>query len=505
MNVLLLHPPQAKPAEPPAGIPLLAGTLRAHGCLCTVCDLNLEGLYYLLSLDSPTEDTWSKRAFKNRNRQLQNLQAAATYENHDRYRRAVADLNRVVENCGKENGISLSLANYQDPEHSPLKSEDLLQCGKDFENNLFFPHFSNRIHSLIAEHKPQYIGLSLNYLSQAPTTFAIAGFIKKTFPSINIILGGGLVTTWMQNPGWVNPFGALFDHMVCGPGEHKLLEIIGIENSGKRCPPDYTDLLDKSYLSPGWVLPYATSVGCFWRKCSFCPETSEKNPYIPVPTATVISEVHELIASTRPSMVHFLDNAISPAVLTSLTRNPLNVPWYGFVRFTSQLADPDFCKRLRDSGCVMLKLGLESGSQDVLDQMHKGIDLQLVEKVLLSLHQAGISTYVYLLFGTPAETHIEAKETLKFVAQHHEQITFLNLAIFNLPNCSAQAKELEIREFYEGDLSIYTDFIHPHAWGRKEIRRFLDSEFKREPVIHSIMQNDPLIFTSNHAPFFCNN
>ncbi len=504
MTVLLLHPPQAKPAEPPAGIPLLAGTLRAHGYPCVVCDLNLEGFYYLLSCNSSAEDTWSKRAFKNRHQQLNGLQSAETYLNHDKYKRAVADLNKVVENCGRESGISLSLANYQDPSHSPQKSEDLLRCADSFEENLFFPHFSARLHSLIQENTPQHIGLSLNYLSQAPTTFAIAGYLKKHFPAISIIIGGGLITTWLQNPDWSNPFGNLFDHMVCGPGEHQLLDILGIKHTGKRSQPDYNDLTDNAYLAPGWILPYATSTGCFWRKCSFCPETSENNPYVPVPADTVISEVHDLIKKTSPSLVHFLDNAISTNILRLLAVNPLKVPWYGFVRFTSQLADPEFCKQLRDSGCVMLKLGLESGSQTILDQMSKGIHLELVEKVLSSLHQAGIKTYVYILFGTPGEAIEQARETLRFVADHHEQITFLNLAIFNLPACSAQAEKLEIRNFYDGDLSIYTDFIHPRGWGRKQIRQFLDTEFKREPVIQTILQNDPLIFTSNHAPFFCN-
>ena len=49
---------------------------------------------------------------------------------------------------------------------------------------------------------------------------------------------------------------------------------------------------------------------------------------------------------------------------------------------------------LRKSGCQLLKLGLESGSQLVLDGLHKGIDLALVEQVLAALHQAGIATYV---------------------------------------------------------------------------------------------------------------
>ena len=45
---------------------------------------------------------------------------------------------------------------------------------------------------------------------------------------------------------------------------------------------------------------------------------------------------------------------------------PAGAPWYGFVRVTRRLADEDFCRALKLSGCVMLKLGLESGDQGVL-------------------------------------------------------------------------------------------------------------------------------------------
>jgi radical SAM superfamily enzyme YgiQ (UPF0313 family) len=215
-----------------------------------------------------------------------------------------------------------------------------------------------------------------------------------------------------------------------------------------------------------------------------------------------MSEVSSLVGSTRPSLLHFLDNAISPGILQEIADAPPGVPWYGFVRFTRHLSDPDFCRKLRASGCVMLKLGLESGSQTVLDQMDKGIDLRLVTSCLKALHSAGIMTYVYLLFGTPGESLAEARQTLQFVTGHQQEISFLNLAIFNLPACGPQAEALEIREFYEGDLSIYRDFVHPRGWGRKEIRRFLDNEFKRAPAIHHILRNDPPLFTSNHAPFF---
>jgi len=502
MHILFLHPPQAKPAEPPAGIPLLTGSLRAHGCSCAACDLNIEGLYFLLDSTVDANDTWSRRAAKNRFLHLENITQPITYRKPAQYTRAVADLNRYIENCGRTKGIQLTLTNYQDPCRSPLKSEDLLYSANNFRENIFYPFFSQRLRELMQQNPASHVGISLNYLSQALCTFAIIGFLKEEFPEITLILGGGLVTTWLQNPEWRQPFADLIDHMLPGPGEDSLVELLTGRTSVQRCPPDYSDFRNYNYLAPGFILPYAASTGCFWRKCSFCPETSEGNVFRPVHPRLAMEEIENLIRGNHPSLLHLLDNAISPALLQRIARISLPVSWYGFVRFTEELADPAFCHQLRKAGCIMLKLGLESGSQDVLNRMNKGIDLQLVARTLEALHQAGIATYIYLLFGTPGESLTEARKTLAFVREHHAGIHFLNLAIFNLPVGSPETRELNIRNFYAGDLSIYRDFHHPRGWDRQKIRRFLDSELKRDPVIHRILQNDPLLFTSNHAPFF---
>ncbi len=217
-----------------------------------------------------------------------------------------------------------------------------------------------------------------------------------------------------------------------------------------------------------------------------------------------MTELGSLIRKTNPVLIHLLDNSISPALMRALANDPPGVPWYGFARISEELTDIDYCLALKRSGCRMLKLGLESGDQGMLDRMRKGIDLATASLVLKNLHAVGIAAYVYLLFGTPAETIVEARKTLEFVVAHDDAITFLNLAVFNMPVCGQEAGEYEPGQFYEGDLSLYTAFRHPLGWDRKAVRRFLDAEFKKHPAVSAILKNDPPIFTSNHAAFFCN-
>jgi radical SAM superfamily enzyme YgiQ (UPF0313 family) len=150
----------------------------------------------------------------------------------------------------------------------------------------------------------------------------------------------------------------------------------------------------------------------------------------------------------------------------------------------------------------MLKLGLESGDQAVLDALKKGIDLATVSTALKTLKKASIATYAYLLFGTPAETLASARKTMDFTLAHAFAIDFINLAVFNLPAYSAEAKKLDTVEFYQGDLSLYREFVHPKSWNRDRVKRFLAKEFKKQAAIRSILNNTPPFFTSNHAPFF---
>ena len=544
--MILIYPPVAKPSEPPAGIAKLCGALNYHGIKYRVLDANLEGLLSLLKAPPVSLDTWTCRASRHLSRHLALLNHWNTYsgsrkfpgssredecahrlagmsphrdvdqelrplpvglhQDDSRYRRAIKDLNRLLDMAARSSRVRLGLANYEHEELSPARSTDLVRAAENPEDNPFYPYFRKRLTELVKKEKPSMIGFSLNYLSQALCTFAMIGFLRREWPGIKLVLGGGLVTSWMRRPHWQNPFKGWVDHLVAGPGEAPLLSLTGVSSERKfgndHCRPNYNSLPTRDYFAPGPILPYSSSSGCYWNRCSFCPERAEGNPYVASPVEEVILDLHHLVEKQKPVLIHLLDNAISPSLMKAISEHPPGIPWYSFARITRHLTELDFCLALKRSGCVMLKLGLESGDQAVLDDLQKGIDLEEASSALKNLKKAGIATYVYLLFGTPPEGMKEARRTLEFVTKHHDCIGFLNLAIFNMPIYGPEAQQMETKTFYEGDLSLYADFDHPKGWSRSSIRQFLDKEFKRHPAVASILRKDPPVFTSNHAPFF---
>jgi hypothetical protein len=506
-RIILVHPPVAKCSEVPAGIGKLSTCLNENGIHHEVIDSNLEGILFLLtqvSNKNTTNDRWTTRACKNKEINLAVLKDIATYRNKTRYQRAVMDINRLLNVAGKPFHVDLSLADYQDKNLSPVKSKDLILASEKPQYNPFYPYFQNRLIKSLEEN-PDFIGFSVNYLSQALCAFAMLGFIKQIQPRQKIILGGSLITSWIKLGVSKNTFGGLVDEIVEGAGEQKLLELLEVKDGKTFSPPDYNFFPLDKYISPGFILPYSSARGCYWRKCAFCPEKAEGNDYLPLDVSQVTCDLQKLTAQIKPVLVHLLDSSISPSLLTALAQKPPGAPWYGFARVTKHLTDEDFCLSLKQSGCVMLKLGIESGDQNVLDQLNKGIDLPTASAVLKTLKKTGIAIYCYFLFGTPPENYKRALKTMDFVVEHHKCIDFLNLAIFNLPSQSVEAQSLATNDFYEGDLSLYKSFQHPLGWQRSDVRKFLEKTFKKHPAIAPIIKRTPDFFTSNHAPFFIGN
>src|SRR5512145_2632337 len=195
-KIILIHPPVVKPSEPPAGIARLSACLAANGIAHQLIDANLEGILFLarqVVKTGASTGRWSVRACKNLEDNLAALQNPGTFSSKSRYSRAVLDINHVLTLAGKSIDVNLSLSDYSDSNLSPVKTCDLIRAAEQPEMNPFYSYFSGRLTAALAE-SPEFIGFSLNYLSQALCTMAMAGFIKKIHPRQKIILGGSLMT-----------------------------------------------------------------------------------------------------------------------------------------------------------------------------------------------------------------------------------------------------------------------------------------------------------------------
>ena len=85
-----------------------------------------------------------------------------------------------------------------------------------------------------------------------------------------------------------------------------------------------------------------------------------------------------------------------------IARN-LNVRWFGNGR-ADNLTNPEFVKKLRQSGCWMLSLGIESESDDTRRDMMKKLERQKIIAAIGNMREAGIASFAFFIFGYPGDT-----------------------------------------------------------------------------------------------------
>lgn len=526
-HLLLIQPPALKPAEPPLALAILLSHLRQQGISCDAIDANLDAYLYLLEEAPRTPqaaagtDTNLQRALKHRNHSLQLLRSPAGGHNFARYNTAVRYLNRLLA-LWNTTSEKLTLGDYQNADLSPFVPADLEALTGGAAQTLFHPYFCHELLPRIHAMQPQVIGISINYLHQALPAFELAGILRREFPHIRLVAGGGLITSWKETLQQNNLHFSAFDQLIFGPAEGALQKLMtkqhksvdqGTDPEVISFVPDFSFACSSDYLSPEPILPLTASRGCYWRKCLFCPEAATPvHPYCSFPPDDLPREMRRLADEHEIRYIQLTDNAIPVNMLKVLADNPQELQglnWFGFVRFEKALEDPDFVMKLAQSGCRMLQLGLESGSQAVLDRLQKGIRLDAVERILDNLAAAGIATFVYIMLGTPGETEKDAEQTLTFLEKHADNIGFLNLSIMNMPRSSgllANPKQYGISDTdsidTETPLALYQRFNSTSSWNRATARRFLKQKLLGSAKIRKIVNRTPPLFTSNHAVFF---
>ncbi|MEI7424653.1 MAG: radical SAM protein, partial [Candidatus Staskawiczbacteria bacterium] len=176
-------------------------------------------------------------------------------------------------------------------------------------------------------------------------------------------------------------------------------------------------------VTPEYFL--VTSRGCP-HECSFCAAPVLCGRVVRfIPMDKVVAEM-VMAHNKGASYYNFLDDQflVSPGrvreFIEFLKRSKLfgNIKWRGTARTDGILKiDNTLLSELRNSGGDVISIGVESGSQRILQMIHKKTTNDIVKLAVSNLVKFGFKVKGFIMFGFPDETYEEMMETRNLVMQ----------------------------------------------------------------------------------------
>jgi anaerobic magnesium-protoporphyrin IX monomethyl ester cyclase len=294
--------------------------------------------------------------------------------------------------------------------------------------------------------KPDFIGVNVFTTN--------CELVKELIEGLNFhthIVVGGLSTKnlYKQILEWKTPNPI---DIVTGDGELIMLDIVtgclkdlpSIEEGNRRVfqvnqsstylVQDISDIhLDRTFFSNEPVVHplgfieanIVASRGCVYN-CTFCAAARSLNKDYPVrerSANSIIKELSEIVANyPMVTSIRVLDDlflkskdSIAKAIEVF---SPFSLQWRSMAHVqTFRDVDEDLMRRLKESGCKELFIGIESGSPKVLSQINKTKDIPTIIENLTKVFKAGINMKGYFIFGFPGETEDDMAQTYQLALQ----------------------------------------------------------------------------------------
>lgn len=299
-----------------------------------------------------------------------------------------------------------------------------------------------------------WIGFSIMTGPPIASCLNVAKTIKKYRPEIPLVWGGAH-STLLPEQTLENP---CVDIVVVGEGERTVVELshalkhgrrlekvkgIGFKRDGIKINPprevitdwDSEVELDWSYIDyrkyvrerEGYKnMPFISSRGCVF-KCGFCYNAKvNKQQWRGWSAGGTIKELEKLL-DLGINSITFMDDLLTldierlKEIVTHLGERNVRVGFDGGFRIDS-VRHESLYKTLDRTGCRHFQYGAESGSQNILDRIKKGITLeQIIESARLTRKYNLGATYNWMI-GFPGESQKDIQETLDMV----DKITEIN-------------------------------------------------------------------------------
>ena len=306
--------------------------------------------------------------------------------------------------------------------------------------------------------RPDIIGISCISTRAAQNAYALAKGLRDALGNVPIIMGGAHVTSF---GGLVLEQCADLDAVVPGEGELVFAELV--DAYGKGLGPDavpgvifrgsdgavresgtapfiknldevplpdrsiydqslYRPLMNLSLDSTKPATSMITSRGCPWNRCRFCFRGGYyQSRYRRRSPENAVEEVRDIVQNFGVRQIKFLDDnfCINERWVTRfcdlLDAEGLRIDWAVLGRVDT--VTESMLKRMARSGCRSVQFGIESGNQELLDMIDKGITLEQIRQAVRWAKSAGLSIMGFCILGLPSETPEMTRRTVEFACE----------------------------------------------------------------------------------------
>lgn len=160
-----------------------------------------------------------------------------------------------------------------------------------------------------------------------------------------------------------------------------------------------------------------TSLGCPYA-CDFCE--AGKTPYNPRSPEKVVAEIEECYLKYGIREIDIFDYDFTfdkkrvISICNLIKEKKFDILWA--CRSRADI-DEEMLKVMKEAGCGRIYYGLESGSQEILNKVNKGLTLEKIRHTMRITKSLGIKALGFFLIGAPADTRDTVKKTVRFAKE----------------------------------------------------------------------------------------
>ena len=303
--------------------------------------------------------------------------------------------------------------------------------------------------------QPKFVGMGV-MTATSNAANQIARIVKRTVPNCTVVFGG-VHPEAMPEETLCN---SAVDIVVRGDGEETFLSILqgkpletirGISyrkgTTVVHNPASTVEMNLDKYPFPAYHLvpmdKYYPAIGAYKRlpainmlmtrgcpgKCTFC--NSAMTTLRTRSAESVVQEIEYLNKTYGVREIQFYDDTFTVMKKNVLrfcelmAAKKLNVSWAAFAR--ADCFNEEMARAMKKAGCHQVLIGVESGSDVILENIRKPIDREKTANAIKIARAAGIDSRASFIFGSTGETVETMQETLDFSMQLDPDIAQYNI------------------------------------------------------------------------------